>query len=85
MLQSNSEMDFKKSIEKAATELYLDESAPLLPKKSTKDDSFRFLDVGRGIRNDLTNRLPFYWSDFKDGVIGIHFSKKIIFLKLMSI
>ncbi|XP_023337083.1 sodium bicarbonate transporter-like protein 11 [Eurytemora carolleeae] len=70
LLQSNNEMEFKKSIEKAATELYLDESAPLLPKKSTKDDSFRFLDVGRGIRNDLTNRLPFYWSDFKDGVIG---------------
>ena len=53
--------------------------------KSGMDDSKeeasnepRFLQPFRGIRNDLERRIPYYWSDFKDGVIGPKaFSKTI--------
>ena len=26
--------------------------------------------IGSGIKSDLSTRLPYYWSDFKDGIIG---------------
>ncbi len=30
----------------------------------------RFIQIGRGIKQDLARRLPYYFSDYKDGIIG---------------
>ena len=34
--------------------------------------------VGSGIKSDLSARLPYYWSDFKDGIIGKNTIQKTI-------
>ena len=34
--------------------------------------------IGRGLRGDLKRRLPHYWSDFRDGVIGHKTLQKVI-------
>jgi len=33
-------------------------------------EELKFWQVGAGIRQDLARRLPYYWSDYKDGVVG---------------
>ena len=34
--------------------------------------------IGSGIKSDLSNRIPYYWSDFKDGIIGKNTIQKTI-------
>ena len=63
--------EFRQQIKKAATEeggrKEKDEVA--LNKEGDKDD-LKFWQAGAGIRQDLARRIPFYWSDYKDGVVG---------------
>ena len=33
--------------------------------------------IGRGIKFDLLGRLPFYWDDFKDGIVGPNTIQKV--------
>ena len=33
-------------------------------------NSDKWYHIGSGIKSDLSTRLPYYWSDFKDGIIG---------------
>ncbi|XP_033127380.1 sodium bicarbonate transporter-like protein 11 [Anneissia japonica] len=41
-------------------------------------DNFPNWYVGRGLRSDITRRLPYYWSDFKDGFVGHKTLQKMI-------
>ena len=41
---------------------------PVKPKEAKKE--LRVLQVGMGIKTDLARRLPHYFSDYKDGVVG---------------
>ena len=34
--------------------------------------------IGSGIKSDLSTRIPYYWSDFKDGIIGKNTIQKTI-------
>ena len=34
---------------------------------SLEDGKFKLCQIGRGVREDLMIRLPFYFSDYKDG------------------
>ena len=34
--------------------------------------------IGSGIKSDLSTRIPYYWSDFKDGLIGKNTIQKTI-------
>ena len=34
--------------------------------------------VGSGIKADLSARLPYYWSDFKDGIVGKNTIQKTV-------
>ncbi len=39
-------------------------------KKTPGENSIKWFQVGKGIRDDLRRRLPFYLDDYKDGVLG---------------
>lgn len=41
--------------------------------ESKAEQAPKFYHFGRGIRDDLARRLPYYWSDYKDGIIGTQF------------
>ena len=34
--------------------------------------------VGSGIKADISARLPYYWSDFKDGIVGKNTIQKTV-------
>ncbi|XP_060564517.1 solute carrier family 4 member 11-like [Ruditapes philippinarum] len=52
----------------------------LLPKNPFEDDEKEKLKcpIGRGMIQDIKRRLPHYWSDYKDGVIGYKTPQKLI-------
>ena len=77
LLNCNSEDECKDSIRKAADRI-AEQNEPakvkLLEEKqelevSSKSKYSQWMPF-RGIRDDLAKRLPYYWSDYKDGIIG---------------
>ncbi|PSN47888.1 Sodium bicarbonate transporter-like protein 11 [Blattella germanica] len=51
--------------------------------EANTEEQFRTLDrricqIGRGIKDDILQRLPHYWSDFVDGVTGARTRKKVL-------
>jgi len=71
LLESEDELTFKGFIRKAATEfsdLQDKKDSKLVGEKEKPD--LRFIQIGRGIKQDLARRLPYYFSDYKDGIIG---------------
>ena len=75
LLRSSSDAECKQVIRKTADRI-ADQNQPCkvkLLKKDGKDggeSGMRKWMPFRGIRDDLAKRLPFYWSDYKDGIIG---------------
>ena len=78
MLRSSSDAECKEVIRKTADRI-ADQRQPckvkLLEKEEQEgkdggDSGMRRWMPFRGIRDDLAKRLPFYWSDYKDGIIG---------------
>ena len=46
---------------------------------SSKNDNMnRWYHAGSGIKSDLAARLPYYWADYKDGIIGKNTIQKTI-------
>ena len=72
--QSENETELKEILSKGADRI-AEQSEPtkvtLLEKKAEEkaDKGSQWVPF-RGIRDDLAKRLPFYWSDYKDGIIG---------------
>jgi len=71
LLQSEDQLIFKGYIRKAAIDY-----STLQEKQRNKLDTteevseLRFIQIGRGIQQDLARRIPYYISDYKDGVVG---------------
>ena len=63
--------EFRQQIKKAATEEgEMKEKKEVALNKEGDTDDLKFWQAGAGIRQDLARRIPFYWSDYKDGVVG---------------
>merc|ERR1719242_761565 len=63
--------EFRQQIKKAATEEgEMKEKKEVALNKEGDNDELKFWQAGAGIRQDLARRIPFYWSDYKDGVVG---------------
>ena len=74
MLQTSTDTDFREVIRKAADRI-AEQKEPckvkLVEKTAQGDENPRSKWIPfRGIRDDLAKRLPYYWSDYKDGIIG---------------
>merc|ERR1712013_502980 len=62
---------FRQQIKKAATEEgEMKEKKEVALNKEGDNEDLKFWQAGAGIRQDLARRIPFYWSDYKDGVVG---------------
>lgn len=71
LLESQVDLEFKAYIRKAAHDISTrQEKAEIDMSKEEADNEPSFLQPFRGIRDDLARRLPYYWSDYKDGVVG---------------
>jgi len=73
LLECSDGLEVKGHIRKQANEasnLTEKKDNTLQKEGAGKGGAPRFLDIGRGIRDDLARRLPYYLSDYKDGVIG---------------
>ena len=64
--------EFRQQIKKAAKEegQRKDKKEVALNKEGGDKDDLKFWQAGAGIRQDLARRIPFYWSDYKDGVVS---------------
>ncbi|CAK8694686.1 unnamed protein product [Clavelina lepadiformis] len=62
---------YKREVRESMTE-------PLTGKEEDEFVEYSYLQVGRGIYDDLKRRLPHYWSDYKDGVVGKHTLHKLV-------
>ena len=47
-------------------------------KQTNEGQRSKWYHVGSGIKSDLAARLPYYWSDFKDGIVGKNTIQKTI-------
>ena len=45
---------------------------------NSNSDDDKWYHIGSGIKSDLSARIPYYWSDFKDGIIGKNTIQKTI-------
>jgi len=71
LLECQTDLEFKAYIRKAANEASsIQEKAEINMSKEDAGEETKFLQPFRGIRDDLSRRLPYYWSDYKDGVVG---------------
>jgi len=76
LLQCNSEDVFKNQIRKSAEDISIKKENIVV--ESRPESSISKWSPFQGIKSDLSRRLPFYWSDFKDGIVGNKsFSKTI--------
>ena len=64
--------EFRQQIKKAAKEegQRKEKKEVALNKEGGDKDDLKFWQAGAGIRQDLARRIPFYWSDYKDGVVS---------------
>ena len=64
-------LQFKAAIRKTANDISTrQKKAEVDMSKEKVNNEPSFLQPFRGIRDDLERQLPYYWSDFKDGMIG---------------
>ena len=45
---------------------------------NSNSDDDKWYHIGSGIKSDLSARIPYYWSDFKDGIIGKNTIQKTV-------
>ena len=71
LLECHTPDEFKSEMRKFA-EFYGEEegSDNELETVLEEDEKFELCQIGRGVREDLATRIPFLWSDYKDGVVG---------------
>jgi len=71
LLEAHAVDEFKQLLRKAAVDKGDGEkSGVALGKEKGEREEFKFWQAGAGIRADLARRLPYYWSDYTDGVTG---------------
>jgi len=70
LLESETDLEFKAHIRKAANEISTRQEKAEINISEEENSDPSFLQPFRGIRDDLSRRLPYYWSDYKDGVTG---------------
>ena len=71
LLECHTDLEFKAHIRKVANEISnRQEKAEIKISKEDSDNEPKFWQPFRGISDDLKRRLPYYWSDYKDGVVG---------------
>merc|ERR1719427_1573223 len=71
LLQSEDQLIFKGYIRKAAIDYSTLQNKHKNKLDGSKEEStLRFIQIGRGIQQDLARRIPYYISDYKDGVVG---------------
>ncbi|ESP04405.1 hypothetical protein LOTGIDRAFT_136234, partial [Lottia gigantea] len=80
LLNANTEAEFNQVLEQQTHELSLrqrqtDEKIPVFDDEDEGKLKCGFL---KGLRADLKRRLPHYWSDYKDGVVGPRTIQKTI-------
>merc|ERR1719431_1261779 len=68
--ESETDLEFKAHIRKAANEISTRQEKAEINMSEGGNSEPSFLQPFRGIRDDLARRLPYYWSDYKDGVTG---------------
>jgi len=68
--ESETDLEFKAHIRKAANEISTRQEKAEINMSEGGNSEPSFLQPFRGIRDDLSRRLPYYWSDYKDGVTG---------------
>eukprot|EP00057_Strongylocentrotus_purpuratus_P007095 XP_011661569.1 PREDICTED: sodium bicarbonate transporter-like protein 11 isoform X3 [Strongylocentrotus purpuratus] len=89
LLEVRSEEEFKQMLHQHAKDLAIQQSYPPRHSRTSRPsvgpfDNFNEQGssqkccIGRGLRSDLKRRLPHYWSDFRDGVIGHKTLQKVI-------
>lgn len=75
LLECQTDNEFKQHMNKAAHAVAEHQSKAELKildvgKEEEEEDKPKYCQIGRGIKEDLARRLPFYFSDYKDGIIG---------------
>jgi len=71
LLECQTDLEFKAHIRKVANQISnRQEKAEIDIPKEESDNEPKFWQPFLGIRDDLKRRLPYYWSDYKDGVVG---------------
>ena len=75
LLEANNVVIFKAMIKKTASMFAEQQTMPTgeeeLPIMNKEDkDELKWYQFGKGIKMDVMGRLPYYFDDFKDGVIG---------------
>ena len=69
LIECKSEEVFKNQIRKSAEDISVKKEVSNGKTSEEEQSSARWYPF-QGIKSDLSRRLPFYWSDFKDGIIG---------------
>lgn len=78
LLECSTQEEFKDEIKKCADIVALNQASektinllqPLETLIEEQEEEIKLWHVGRGVKEDLWLRVPFYLSDFKDGIIG---------------
>jgi len=71
LLECSTDLEAKAWIRKIAHDISTrQEKAELDMSERENNNEPNFFQPFRGIRDDLARRLPYYWSDYKDGVVG---------------
>lgn len=68
LLECSADSQFKEELKKAADKIAVDQE--LDDDLEIDQEKPKLCQIGKGIKEDLAMRLPFYFSDFKDGLIG---------------
>uniref|UniRef100_H2YQ28 Bicarbonate transporter-like transmembrane domain-containing protein n=1 Tax=Ciona savignyi TaxID=51511 RepID=H2YQ28_CIOSA len=77
LMRAETEKQFKEAliVQSAKYKRQVTES---LSEDADRGGGEEFEQMGRGIYDDIKRRLPHYWSDYKDGVVGKHTIHKLI-------
>ncbi|XP_071483927.1 solute carrier family 4 member 11-like [Diadema antillarum] len=84
LLEVKTEEEFKQMLTQHAKDLAIQQSYPPRHTRTSRPSVGPFDNfnegccIGRGLRDDLRRRLPHYWSDFRDGVVGHKTLQKLI-------
>ncbi|XP_072172841.1 solute carrier family 4 member 11-like [Diadema setosum] len=88
LLEVKTEEEFKQMLTQHAKDLAIQQSYPprhtrtsrpsVGPFDNFNESSSQGCCIGRGLRDDLRRRLPHYWSDFRDGVVGHKTLQKLV-------
>ena len=81
LMIANTVTEFKAHILVTSNEFASHQAKPditLVSETVAKDDELKWYQFGRGIKTDLLGRLPYYWDDFKDGILGTNTLQKTV-------